>query len=77
MKIYRAEICGSQDSCAEFWEFIPITDFHTAKEGVEKEIEHLKGLEGYDLEKALARMDVFAYFGNNKPRIEEYDIVED
>ena len=77
MKIYRAEICGSQDSCTEFWECLPITDFHTTREGVEKEIAHLKDLKGCDLEKALEKMHVFAYFGDNKPTIEEYDIVED
>ena len=77
MKIYRAEICGSQDSCMEFWECLPITDFHTTREGVEKEIAHLKDLKGRDLENALEKMDVIAYFGDNKPTIEEYDIVED
>ena len=78
MKIYRAEICGSQDSCTEFWEYIPLTDFHTTKEVVEKKIAHLKGMKGIDLERTIMReFDVNAYFGNNVPIIEEYDVVED
>lgn len=78
MKIYRAEIWGSKDSCTEFWETIPLTDFHTTKEGVEKEIAHLRGLKGRDLEKAIEKeFDVYAYFGKNEPVIEGYTVVED
>lgn len=79
MKIYRAEICGSSDSCTEFWEFFPLTDFHTTREAVEKEIAHLKGLRGEVLEKEVDKMrdTCGAYFGNNAPFIEEYDLITD
>lgn len=77
-KIYRAEICGSQDSCTEFWEYFPLGDFHTTREGAEKEIEELKGLKGRELEKAVdKKFGAYAYFADNKPHIEEYDLIED
>ena len=76
MKVYRAEICGSTDSCTEFWEYFPITELHTSKKMVERKIAHLKNLEGKDLEKAISKMGVNAYFGTNKPVIEEYEVIE-
>lgn len=76
MKVYRAEICGSTDSCTEFWEYFPITELHTSKKMVERKIAHLKNLEGRDLENAISEMGVNAYFGTNKPFIEEYEVIE-
>ena len=78
-KIYQAEICGSQDSCTEFWEFVPLGSFHTTKEGAEKEIEELKGLKGRELERAIdKKFGIYLYyFADNEPHIEEYDLIED
>jgi len=83
MKIYRAEICGSNDSCTEFWEFLPITPFYTSKEAAERTIADMKGLKGRALEDAIAMNRSKyneargAYFGDNQPKIEEYDVMED
>ena len=78
-KIYRAEILGSNDCCTEFWEFIPLTDFYTSKERVEKEIEEFKELSGSKLENAIYNKFKVSCttFGDNKPFIEEYDLIED
>lgn len=78
MKIYRAEICASFDSCTEFWEFIPVSDFHTNKEVVLNEIAKYSELKGDSLERALINdgWDV-GYISDHQIKIEEYDLIED
>lgn len=78
MKIYRAEICTSFDSCSEFWESIPVSDFHTNKEVVLNEIAKYSGLTGDSLERALIKdgWDV-GYISNNFIEIVDYDLIED
>lgn len=78
MKIYRAEISTSFDSCTEFWESVPVSDFHTNKEIVLNEIAKYSGLTGDYLERALIEdgLDV-EYISNNQIEIVEYDLIED
>lgn len=78
MKIYRAEISTSFDSCSEFWESIPVSDFHTNKEVVRNEIAKYSGLTGDSLERALIKdgWDV-GYISNNYIEIVDYDLIED
>lgn len=78
MKIYRAEISTSFDSCSEFWEYIPVSDFHTNKEVVLNEIAKYSGLTGDSLERALIKdgLDI-GYISNNKIEIVDYDLIED
>ena len=78
MKIYRAEICTSFDSCIEFWESMPVSDFHTNKEVVFNEVAKYFGLTGDSLERAL-REDGFniGYISNHKIVIVDYDLIED
>ena len=78
MKIYRAEICTSFDSCSEFWECIPVSDFHTNKEVVLNEIAKYSGLTGDSLECALRKdgWDV-GYISNNRIEIIDYDLIKD
>lgn len=78
MKIYRAEICTSFDFCSEFWECIPVSDFHTSKEVVLNEIAKYSGLTGDSLERALIKdgLDV-GYISNNFIEIVDYDLIED
>ena len=78
MKIYRAEICTSFDSCSEFWENMPVSDFHTNKEVVLNEIAKYSDLTGDSLERALIKdgWDV-GYISNNRIEIADYDLIED
>ena len=78
MKIYRAEISTSFDSCTEFWESMPVSDFHTSKEAVLNEIAKYSGLTGDSLERALRKdgWDV-GYISNNYIEIVDYDLIED
>ena len=78
MKIYRAEISTSFDSCIEFWEYIPVSDFHTNKEVVLNEIAKYSGLTRDSLERALIKdgWDV-GYISNNLIEIVDYDLIED
>ena len=71
-KIYRVEIFASFDSCTEFWEYTALGNFHTTREGAEKDLEQYKGLKGYELEKELN-----GYIGNNLPEIKVYEIEND
>ena len=78
MKIYRAEISTSFDSCTEFWESVPVSDFHTNKEVMLNEIAKYSGLKGDSLERALRKdgWDV-GYISSHKIEIVEYDLIED
>lgn len=78
MKIYRAEIITSFDSCSECWESIPVSDFHTNKEVVLNEIAKYSGLTGDYLEYALRKdgWDV-GYISNNPIEIVDYDLIKD
>ena len=78
MKIYRAEISPSFDCCTEFWEFIPVSDFHTNKEAVVNEIVKYSGLTRDSLECALRKdgWDV-GYISNHQIEIVDYDLIED
>lgn len=78
MKIYRAEISTSFDSCSEFWEYVPVSDFHTNKEVVLNEIAKYSGLIGDSLERALIKdgLDI-GYISNNSIEIVDYDLIED
>jgi hypothetical protein len=78
MKIYRAEISTSFDSCIEFWESIPVSDFHTNKEAVLNEIAKYSGLTGDSLERALIKDGLnVGYISNNPIEIVDYDLIED
>lgn len=78
MKIYRAEINTSFDSCSEFWEFVPVSDFHTDKEVVFNEIVKYSGLTGDSLERALRKDDWdVGYISDNQIKIVDYDLIED
>lgn len=73
IKIYRIEVCASNDSCTEFWSRYPVSDFYSNKEKAEREWERLKKLTREELEDLA---DVL-YIGDNKPYLEEYDLIED
>lgn len=79
MKIYRAEINTSFDSCSEFWELIPVSDFHTNKEVLLNEIAKYSGLTGESLEYALRKdgWDVGYISKYNRIEIVDYDLIED
>lgn len=79
MVIYRAEIWCSFDSCTEFWESCPLGDFHTTREGAERDIEPLRGLKRDKLEKAMGLIKGFrtGWPGDNTPKVEVYDLIED
>jgi hypothetical protein len=79
MKIYRAEISTSFDSCSEFWESMPVGDFHTSKEAVLNEIAKYSGLTGESLECALRKngWDVGYISKYNRIEIVDYDLIED
>ena len=78
MKIYRAEIITSFDSCSEFWESMPVSNFHTKKEVVSNEIAKYSGLKGASLEHALVNDGwEVGYISNNQIEIVEYDLIED
>lgn len=73
MKIYRIEICCSDDSCTEFWFNKPISDFYLDRKKAEAELAKYKNYNSRQLE-ILA--DVI-YVGDNKPYIEEYNVIID
>lgn len=79
MKIYRAEISTSFDPCSEFWESMPMSDFHTSKEVVLNEIAKYSGLTGESLECALRKdgWDVGHISKYNRIEIVDYDLIED
>ena len=78
MKIYRAEISTSFDCCTEFWEYVPVSDFHTSKEAVFNEIAKYSGLRCDSLERAIRKdgWDV-GYISNQQIAIVDYDLIED
>lgn len=73
MKIYRIEICVSHDSCSEFWENYPLTDFISNKANAEKELERCKKLTTNEI-RNLTRC---GYAADNKPTLETYDLITD
>ena len=79
MKIYRAEITTSFDSCSEFWESVPVSDFHTNKEAVLNEIAKYSGLTGDSLECVLVKdgWNVGYISKYNRIEIVDYDLIED
>lgn len=73
MKIYRIEICVSHDSCSEFWEYYPLTDFIANKAMAEKELERCKKLTPNE----IAHLTAAGYASDNKPTLETYDLITD
>ena len=71
MKIYRIEIYGSCDSCTEFWEYFPLTDFYLNKNKAEMIFEKIKGLKSIEIEEEIG-----AYVGGNRPELQEYELIE-
>lgn len=49
-KIYRIEIWGSSDSCGEFWEYFPLSEYYSNKEQAEKKLKELSELTERELE---------------------------
>ena len=71
MKIYRIEIYGSCDSCTEFWECFPLTDFYSNKNQAEMILEKIEGLKSIEIEEEIG-----AYVGGNRPEIQEYELID-
>lgn len=72
IKIYRVEVWASDDSCIEYWNSYPISDFYLNKEKAERELERLKKLTREELEDLA---DV-RYVGDTGAYLEEYDLIE-
>lgn len=70
MTIYRIEILVSYDSCTEFWENVPLTDFYTSRAKAENELKRLRELP----KNQLYRLSHGGYFSSNIPVIEAYDL---
>lgn len=73
MKIYRIEICVSHDSCSEFWENYPLTDFISNKAKAEKELERCKKLTPNE----ITHLTYAGYASDNRPTLETYDLITD
>lgn len=73
MKIYRIEICVSHDSCNEFFESYPLTDFMANKEKAENELKRCKEL--LDIE--IKHLTCGGYAGGNRPSLETYVLETD
>lgn len=72
-KIYRIEVWGSDDSCAEYWNSYPISNFYLSREKAEKRLARLKKL----TKKELVKLANIVSIGTEKPYIEEYDLIKD
>lgn len=71
-KIYRLEICASNDSCEEYWEFIPLSEFYNNREDVERIKKKYENLNSRELEKLANVLSV----RSNKPQVIEYTLFE-
>ena len=80
-KIYRIEICGCTDTCGEFWEWLPLSEYYSNKEQAEKKLKELSELTEDELEMhpMLEGQGGLhgVFFGSHRPEIVEATLIED
>ena len=79
-KIYRIEICGCSDSCGEFWEYFPLSEYYSNKEQAEKKLKELSELTEDELEMhpmLEGRGGLYGvYLNGHRPEIIEATLIE-
>ena len=79
-KIYRIEICGCTDTCGEFWEYFPLSEYYLNKEEAEKKLKELSELTERELEMhpmLEGQGDIYGVTLNgHRPEIVEATLIE-